>query len=171
MIWMMALLFSQAAFSAEATVETISFEKAELKIKDKIVHAKIADTEERREHGLMFVKKLGPNEGMLFVFNEEHVLNFWMKNTLIPLSIGFFDQEGVLVSKMEMDAGSLMERQPKNYSSNIPALFALEMPKGWFTRNHIEIGARIALAGPTKSALLKQKIQSAARQTSSGRSQ
>ena len=136
------------------------------------MHVKIADTEERREHGLMFVKKLGANEGMLFVFDEEHVLNFWMKNTLIPLSIGFFDQQGKLIDVKEMKpAPSLMDKNPPNYRSNGPALMALEMPEGWFTKNHVEVGARIALASPTKSALLKQKIQSAARQTSSGRSQ
>jgi len=49
----------------------------------------MADTDPRREHGLMFRKFLPDDNGMLFEFNEERVLVFWMKNTLIALSIGF----------------------------------------------------------------------------------
>jgi len=169
MIWLRALavlFLSQGAFTEE-----ISFEKAEIKVGDKVVHAKIADNDERREHGLMFVKKLGANEGMLFVFEDERVQNFWMKNTVIPLSIGFFDEQGRLIDVQEMKPSpSLMDKDPPTYKSSGTALFVLEMPEGWFKKNHVEVGAVLSIPHPPKSALLKQKVHSPTRQTSSGNS-
>ena len=53
------------------------------------VQARIADTPEKHEKGLMFVTKLPENEGMLFVFDQESKLTFWMKNTLIDLDMVF----------------------------------------------------------------------------------
>jgi len=161
-----SFLFATKVFAAD-----VSFEKVEMKVGNVKIHAQIADTEEKREHGLMFVKNLPPNDGMLFVFEDERPLTFWMKNTLIPLSIGFFDAQGSLVDVQEMKpADSLMEQRPPTYPSAAPALYALEMNSGWFKKNHINIGYKLALATPAKSALLKQKMAPRARQTSSGHS-
>lgn len=162
MIWTFFLLSLFA--KADITFETI-----DIKVNNAKAHVKLADDDDKREHGLMKVTKLGPNEGMLFVFDEQRILNFWMKDTLLPLSIGFFDSDGVLVDKKEMESRP-MDKQPPSYSSDAPALFALEMPQGWFTKNHIEIGAQLAVLRGGKSALLKRKVQFSPRQTSSKRS-
>jgi uncharacterized membrane protein (UPF0127 family) len=159
MIW--SLMFLSLVSKSEVTFETI-----DIQVSNKKIHAKLADDDEKRERGLMKVTKLGPNEGMLFVFDDERVLNFWMKDTLLDLSIGYFDSEGKLVSKAEMESHP-MDKEQKTYSSNAPALFALEMPQNWFTKNHVEIGAQLAVLRGGKSALLKQKVQFHTRQTSS----
>jgi uncharacterized membrane protein (UPF0127 family) len=151
-----------------STNAVVSFDSIDIQVGGKRAHVQLADNDDRREHGLMFVKKLGLNEGMLFVFEEERPLNFWMKNTLIPLSIGFFDHDGVLVDVKEMKpAESLMEKHPPTYQSAEPATFALEMPEGWFSKNHLKAGAKLAVLKGGRSALLKQKVQFSSRQTSS----
>ena len=63
----------------------------------------VADTERKREKGLMFVGKLPENEGMLFVFTEKIYGGFWMKNTLIPLSIAFLDSDGEILKILHME--------------------------------------------------------------------
>lgn len=165
------MIFLNLIFATNVFASDISFEKVDLKVGNSKVHAQIADTEERREHGLMFVKSLGSNDGMLFVFENEQPLSFWMKNTLIPLSIGFFNAQGELVDMQEMKpAQSLMVSRPPTYPSASPAMFALEMNAGWFTKNHIDMGSKLSVISPTKSALLKQKMPSRAGQTSSAHS-
>lgn len=161
-----SLLLAAKTFAAE-----VAFEKIDIKVGNVKVHAQIADDEEKREHGLMFIKSLPPNDGMLFVFEDERPLSFWMKNTLIPLSIGFFNAQGELVDMQEMKpADSLMEKRPPTYPSAAPAAFALEMNTGWFKKNHINIGSKLSLVGASRSALLKRKMAIHARQTSSGHS-
>lgn len=59
-------------------------------------NVEIASTEMQREKGLMFRKKIGENEGMLFIFNKEGVYPFWMKNTLIPLDIIWINNNKVV---------------------------------------------------------------------------
>jgi uncharacterized protein len=99
--------------------------------------AEIADTPKRRSLGLMFRKKLNENSGMLFIFPKEDYLSFWMKNTLIPLSIGYFDRDGVLLEVYEMKPNQTEEV----YNSRKKAIYALEMNSGWFTKNNINPGA------------------------------
>jgi uncharacterized protein len=164
MILLSLLLFISRGILAEE----MSFEKVKLKINNVAFNAQVADSNEKREHGLMFIKNMPANDGMIFVFEEERMQGFWMKNTLIPLSIGFFNDQGVLVDVQEMKpAASLMDKNPPTYQSSAPASLALEMNAGWFKKNHLSIGAKISLVGGSKSALLKQKVQSSARQTSS----
>jgi uncharacterized membrane protein (UPF0127 family) len=63
----------------------------------------VADTQRKREKGLMFVRKLPENEGMLFVFSKKTNDAFWMKNTLIPLSIAFLDSDGQILKILDME--------------------------------------------------------------------
>jgi uncharacterized protein len=99
--------------------------------------AEIADTPKRRSVGLMYRKKLDENSGMLFVFPREDYQSFWMKNTLIPLSIGYFDRDGVLLEVYEMKPNQTDEV----YNSRKKAIYALEMNSGWYSRNNINPGA------------------------------
>lgn len=147
------------AFSAGAN---ISFDVVSLKIDGKPVKARVADDDPKRSQGLMHIPNLGADEGMLFVFEQEQILSFWMKNTLIPLSIGFFNGKGELVDVKEMKpAESIVVAHPPNYQSSVPASFALEMNQRWFEKNGIKTGAKLELTSSTKSELLRRKLKSA----------
>jgi uncharacterized membrane protein (UPF0127 family) len=129
-----------------ATYDGIQFRRTVISVAGHPIRAEIADNFERREHGLMNRKSLKDGEGMLFVFDSEQELNFWMKNTLIPLSIGFFDKHKKLIDIQEMEPASMAEQNPKTYPSAHPAQYALEMPKGWFHKNKVETGASLKLS-------------------------
>jgi uncharacterized protein len=123
--------------------DKFKFEKRKIQVGGKSIMAEIADDSDLREHGLMFREKLADNTGMLFIFETEQPLNFWMKNTLIPLSIGFFGKNKKLIDIQEMVPAVMGDQDPQHYPSSGPALYALEMPKGWFARNKISRGATL----------------------------
>ena len=79
---------------------------------------------------------------MLFIYPTPRALNFWMKDTLIPLSIGFFDQNQVLLNIEEMQVPLKDTVKFRRYYSKGPASYALEVPAGWFERHHITPGMR-----------------------------
>jgi len=107
----------------------------QLTIKGKKIRVEVARTEEEKSQGLMFRDKLAPDEGMLFIYEREDFLSFWMKNTPLPLSIAFLDQRGKIVDIQDMEPFNL-----RTHTSARPALFALEMNQGWFRRNGIRVG-------------------------------
>ena len=119
-------------------LETKSNEKIKITVGGVAVEAEIAATPEDRARGLMYRTTLPENEGMLFIYPKAERLSFWMKNTLIPLDIGFFDSEGYLINifTMEPEPGVQPENL-KTYSSSEDAKFALEVNKGWFKKNNI----------------------------------
>jgi len=108
-----------------------------------LIRAEIANTSDSRARGLMFRKTLGVNSGMLFVFPDVSTHCMWMKNTYVPLSVAFMDEQGTIVSIHDM--------QPQNETSHCaakPARFALEMNQGWFATRGIRAGAKVeGLAG------------------------
>ncbi len=135
------------------------YEKAQFRLGKQKFAAYVADDEGKRAQGLMFIKELPENTGMLFVFESEQPLGFWMKNTLIPLNIGFFNAAGVLVDAQEMKpADSVLSLDVPNYKSRAPGLFALEMNRGWFEKHKIKNGMRLELISKPKSALLRRKL-------------
>ena len=136
----LALLVALSAFAEGPT-----YPKRKLQLGKKTVTVEVADTDELRSHGLMFRKKLATDQGMLFIFDENQRLTFWMKNTLIPLSIGFFDENKILVDVKEMVPAIAGEARPKTYASEKPARYALEMPAGWFSKNGIRPGVQFSL--------------------------
>ena len=91
--------------------------------------AEIARTEEERSRGLMNRDRLNDGEGMLFVFERDQMLSFWMKNTRIPLSIAFIASDGTIVEIKDMQPHSL-----KAVQSSRSVRYALETPQGWFSR-------------------------------------
>src|SRR4051812_32729445 len=105
--WLAVLTFSfclstQAqSHSAEAK---INFSKKKIQVENKVLSVEIAESEAQHERGLMFREKLGKNDGMLFIFNNEEPRAFWMKNTLVNLSIGYYDKNRKLVDIQEMKA-------------------------------------------------------------------
>lgn len=118
----------------------LEFQKRDVKVGKKVLKVEIADTSVKREQGLMYRNQLRDDEGMLFVFPSETQLSFWMKNTNIPLSIGFFNSKKKLFQILPMDPANPMELQPKTYISAKPAQYALEVPIGWFDRHKVKLG-------------------------------
>jgi hypothetical protein len=106
-----------------------------LTIKGKTTKVEVARTEKEKERGLMFRERMGKNEGMLFVYEREERLSFWMKNTRLPLSIAFIDKGGRIVDIQDMEPFSL-----ETHISAHPATYALEMNRGWFAREGIKVG-------------------------------
>ncbi|CAH0221139.1 hypothetical protein SRABI84_02386 [Peribacillus simplex] len=98
----------------------------------------VADTERKREMGLMFVGKLPENEGMLFVFTGKIYGGFWMKNTLIPLSIAFLDSDGEILKILHMEP--CKEDICPTYDPGLSYNYAIEVNLGWFGRNQIKEG-------------------------------
>lgn len=138
-----ALFFGTPGF---AKISEITFEKKQLVLGSKTITVEIADTSERSARGLMYRKSLKDDEGMLFIFQEEKVLSFWMKNTFIPLSIGFFNKNKVLIDVQDMEpVTSEMQLEIPSYTSKGPALYALEVPKGWFKKHKISLKSRFHL--------------------------
>lgn len=120
------------------------YKKEKFKLGARTLEVYMADTDVLRADGLMFITKLPQETGMLFVFEQEQPLSFWMKNTMIPLAIGFLDAKGVLVDIQEMTpASSMVTLDIPTYHSRKPARFALEMNKGWFAKNGVKIGAKL----------------------------
>ncbi len=108
-----------------------------------IVSVEIADTPPAREQGLMGRNALPEKTGMLFVMDEEQVLSFWMKNTLIPLDILFFDAQFRFVSAASMTPCT---GDPcAVYSSGRPALYALEVPVGFAKQYGVDVGWQLQL--------------------------
>lgn len=104
------------------------------------VGVEIATTEQEREKGLMGRTALAEDHGMLFVFEREQPLNFWMKDTLIPLSIAFIDSSGRIV-----DIQDMQPLDTTSHRSAEPARYALEVNQGFFSDNGIEVGNKVIL--------------------------
>ena len=103
-----------------------------------VIKAEVAANEAERRQGLMFREKMGPNEGMVFLFDAPAGVCMWMKNTLLPLSVAFIDDSGKIVNIEEM--------QPQTTDSHCakkPVRYALEMNQGWFQRKNIKAGSVI----------------------------
>jgi uncharacterized protein len=98
----------------------------------------VADTPKKREKGLMFVEKLPKNEGMLFVYPEKTYDGFWMKNTIIPLSIAFLDLGGKILRILDMEP--CYEDDCPTYDPELSYYYALEVNLGWFEKNQIKEG-------------------------------
>jgi len=100
-----------------------------------LVKAEIADTDENRKQGLMFRKKLPDGEGMLFVYDRDLVMSFWMENTYIPLSIAFITHDGRIVGIKDM-----YPTDRNSVTSGRSVRYALEVPQGWFVRAGVREG-------------------------------
>ncbi len=126
--------------------QEISFKKKKLKIANKTLIVEVADNLEKSARGLMYRKNLNENEGMLFIFDSEEPRSFWMKNTFIPLDIGYFNAQRELIDIQTMEpATSEMQTNIPTYPSKGPAQYALEVQKGWFEKHKIRLKERFSL--------------------------
>lgn len=102
------------------------------------VTAMVADRPETRQVGLMHRREMAANDGMLFVFEQAGEQCFWMKNTLIPLSIAFLADDGRIVNVEQMKAQTF-----DGHCSKEPVRYALEMNEGWFAKKGLREGQKI----------------------------
>ncbi len=103
-----------------------------------IIRAEVANTEESRRSGLMFRRELPGNDGMLFVFEQPDVQCFWMRNTLLPLSIAFIADDGTIVNIEDM-----APQTEDPHCAKKPVRYALEMAQGWFDQHGIKAGKKL----------------------------
>lgn len=101
------------------------------------VRAEVARTAAEKEEGLMYRSRLEEGQGMLFVYPDAQIRSFWMRNTVIPLDIAFLDADLRIVDIQSMEPESL-----DSHESAAPAMFALEVPMGWFQKKEIGVGER-----------------------------
>ena len=114
-------------------------EKVALTVAGQSLSVEVARTEAQREHGLMGRRDLGPRDGMIFVFDRDDHLAFWMKDTPTPLSIAFISAEGRILQIEDM--------QPFSHAiiqSRMSARYALEMRQGAFASLGIKEGDGIS---------------------------
>ena len=102
----------------------------------------VAKTAADRKIGLMYREYLPQNSGMYFIFEKTKVVHFYMKNTKMPLSIAFIDEDGIIISIRDMKPFDTLP-----ISSVVPVKFALEMNQGWFENNGIRVGDKTILNG------------------------
>jgi uncharacterized protein len=110
-----------------------------------VITAELATTPQSRMIGLMMRERLAPNHGMVFVFEDKSQHCFWIRNTLIPLSIAFIEDDGTIVSIADMS--------PKSEASTCPpraVRYALEMDQGWFAKRGVSAGNKITGLPPAR---------------------
>jgi len=114
--------------------------KVALSINGRPLWVEVARTPAMRQRGLMYRESLDPKEGMLFVFEKDQVLSFWMKDTGIPLSIAFLDKNGKVTDIIDMEPYST---QPVR-SSRL-CRYAIEANRNFFTEAGLLVGDRVNL--------------------------
>ena len=102
------------------------------------IDAEVAADQQNRMQGLMNRRSMATNQGMLFVFTHPDRHCMWMRNTLLPLSVAFLDEQGRILNIEDMKP-----QTENNHCASSPARFALEMNQGWFVSKGIKVGQRI----------------------------
>ena len=137
--FLIALCQFGAAWSAARTPPQETLPIVTLRIGAITLEAEVADETDERTIGLMGREELAEGQGMLFVFREPQPLDFWMRGTLIPLSIAYINAAGVI--REVHDLKPLDETPARSAFRDL--LYALEVPQGWFHKNKILPGDRI----------------------------
>lgn len=126
--WILGPLLALAC-GASVPTQTLTIAGTRLEVE-------IADDNQERAKGLMHRDSLAADRGMLFIYPEEDVRRFWMKDTRIPLSIAFLDEDGTILRIADMNP-----LDTNRTSSNYKVRYALEVNQGWFAEHGIEKGA------------------------------
>ena len=127
------LLSSKALSSVDKQCNSISIEKENLCVE-------LAISQREKSKGLMYRKDLSNTDGMLFIWKNEDKRCMWMKNTYIPLDLGFFREDLTLIEVRDLSPRSL-----ESVCSSEPAKYALELPKGWFSSHNIENNSKLVI--------------------------
>ncbi|MEJ2367933.1 MAG: DUF192 domain-containing protein [Acidobacteriota bacterium] len=110
------------------------------------VQVKLAVTSEQHARGLMFVKHLADDRGMLFLFKTEAKRPFWMKNCLIPLDMIWLDANGTIVG-ISADEPPCREDPCPNIFPQAPCRNVLEVRGGLAADHHLQVGQRLVFVG------------------------
>ena len=102
--------------------------------------AEIARTDSDKAHGYMGRKTIPDGTGMLFVWDRDQMMHFWMKNTPHPLSIAYIKSDGTICDILDMQPFSLAD-----VASTSSARYALEVPQTWFSKVGIKVGDKLVL--------------------------
>jgi uncharacterized membrane protein (UPF0127 family) len=135
-LWLVCLSFSVWAQQAQTQLPRVILQAGMFQIE-----AQVASTPAQREIGLMFRQDMATHEGMLFVFEQPQKQCFWMKNTLLPLTAAFVEEDGTIVNLADMKPQST-----ESHCSDKPVRFVLEMNQGWFAKRGLKKGFK--LKGP-----------------------
>jgi uncharacterized membrane protein (UPF0127 family) len=127
------LLASKALTSIDKQCNSISIEKENLCVE-------LAISQREKSKGLMYRKDLSNTDGMLFIWKNEDKRCMWMKNTYIPLDLGFFREDLTLIEVKDLSPRSL-----ESVCSSEPAKYALELPRGWFSSNNVKNNSKLVI--------------------------
>jgi len=136
----LALLLSALGLqtTVQAQAPQMNLQRTQLSAGMHLLDVQLALTPEQRQIGLMWRKEMPQHEGMLFVFEQPASQCFWMRNTLLPLTAAFVDDDGTIVNLADM--------KPQNddtHCSLKPVRFVLEMNQGWFAKRSIKAGYKL----------------------------
>lgn len=134
---LLSTLLATLLFSAHASAQQ-RLPATTLTIGMHLVKAELAINDEERAMGLMYRREMGPNEGMVFRFPHSKQVCMWMKNTLLPLSVAFIDDDGKIINIEDMQPETEVAHCAKR-----AARYALEMNQGWFRKKNIKSGTAI----------------------------
>jgi len=130
-----------ALIGGDALVAARAAELYPLGIGSRTIVAEIALTPAQTSRGLMFRRHLPENQGMLFIFARPRQLAFWMRNTSIPLDIGYLDASGELREIYPLQPRD--ERPVRSRGTDMR--YALEVNRGWYERQGVKVGSRLNL--------------------------
>lgn len=126
--------------SCEERQKPQAMEVVKIQIGQKTIEAEVADTYQTRAKGLKHRDSLPKDHGMIFVYPDEDYLEFWMKETKLPLSIAYIKADGWIAQISDMQPFSL-----ETCRSQMRVKYALEMEQGWFAANEVKVGDRAVI--------------------------
>jgi len=144
-VFALTLLFfllqgSSTVASADSNPKIWTVYFTNLKKEKVVLYVEVARTERQKRKGLMFRERLPKNMGMIFIYDKPSYLNFWMRNTTIPLSIAFIGEDLVV--------DEIINMKPFDETfirSTDKAIYAIETNNGWYRKNLVYHGSNITI--------------------------
>ena len=133
------IFFLLCTYSFAQNTPQTNLPRAIVSTQEHTIDVQLAQSPQEWNKGLMWRASMPENEGMLFVFNKPSRQCFWMKNTYLPLSAAFVDDNGIIVNIADMQPLSTRE-----HCSDKPVRFVLEVHQGWFKKRNIKAGDHIS---------------------------
>ena len=143
-LFLIALTLALPLAAAARDEKPAADKRLMLEVNGHALRVTVARTPAERSMGLMFATKLGKDDGMLFIYPEAAVSAMWMKNTNIPLSVAFLDEQGVIINIEDMQPQTL-----DAHPSKAPAKYSIETNLGWFKQHGAGPGMKVT--GPEKA--------------------